>query len=539
VLDSVGRVLVRGPARLANVPAIAVALFAFAFGTYAFTATPGLGAYEPETAAVTEGFVRTGEFRVLDDTPMGKGQGVTGDDGQMVGRVGLPQPLLESPFYLAGWAMDGIASGNDDYRYRKWTVLFYNPFVLALVAPLIFLIMMRIHGSTAWSIAVAVMFVVASLAWPYAKLGLDATATLGMAIALFGFVAIRDTNRLWPWLTAGFGAGLAVAAKQYELPALVAMALLAWPALRAADAGWRVRRVAALITPFAAWMAGMAWYNWSRVGSPLKTGNAEYETTLAAPFNVVGFIVSPGKGLLWYSPLVIIGLLGLVALIRADRRLGLAIGLSFALGVVFVALTPNWTDETWGPRYLLPVAWLMLLPIPWWATTRGRRRVLGAVAVVAVAVQLVAILVPYGQIVPSTEALTGYPLFQQRGPGEEADVPFGRDSVRWIPQLSPLLIQGALVVSRVGQAVGTGPITLRYEPYEGAPHKLVLSREFAAKVGFSRPDFWWIQRGAGMRAALAALAALAAIGSAALLASTAAWHLRREGLQRRPDPIAA
>jgi hypothetical protein len=524
--------------RLATVPALAAALFVFAFATYAFTATPVLGAYEPETAAVTEGFVQTGEFRILDDTPIGRGLGFPGEGGELIGRVGLPQPLLEAPFYLAGWAMDGIASGDDDFRYRKWTVLFYNPFVLAVVAPLIFLILMRVHGSTAWSIAIAGLFVVASMAWPYAKIGVDATATLGMALALFGAVSTRDTDRLWPWVTAGFGAGLAVAAKQYELPAVTAMGLLAWPALRAA-AGQRVRRFSALLLPFAAWMAGVAWYNWSRVGSPFKTGNADYEMTLAAPFNVVGFIVSPGKGLVWYSPLVIIGMVGLVALLRADKRFGWAIGLAALLGVVFVALTPNWTDETWGPRYVLPVAWLLLLPIPWWATTRGRRRVLGAVAVVAVAVQLVAILVPYPQILPSAEALTGYPLYQQRGPGQVADAPFGRDSVRWIPQLSPLLIQGALVASRVGQAVGTGPITLRYEPYEGAPHKLVLSREYAAKVGFARPDFWWIQPGAGMRAWLAALAALAAIGSGVLLASVARGRLGDRVPHPRSHPIAA
>jgi hypothetical protein len=107
--------------------------------------------------------------------------------------------------------------------------------------------------------------------------------------------------------------------------------------------------------------------------------------------------------------------------------------------------------------------------------------------------------------------------------------------------LSPLLIHGALIASKVGQALGTGPITLRYEPFEGAPHRLVLSREFAAKAGFARPDFWWIQPDAGMRAWLAAVAALATMGSAALLASAVAGRMGPVAGHPRSgsEPVAA
>jgi hypothetical protein len=509
--------------RLVGTPVLAAAVFVFALGTYAFTASRGLDGYEPETAAVTEGFARTGEFRIVEDSPLAAGVGFEGKDGELIGRVGLPQPLLEAPFYLVGWAIDAVASGSEQYRYRRGTILLYNPFVLALVAVLILLIMLRVHGSTAWSIVIAALFTLASMAWPYSKIGMDTTATLGVAIAFFGAVAARDADGLWPWWTAGFGAGLAVAAKQYELPVVAAMGLLMWPGLRVARRE-RLRRVGALLLPFLAWMAAMAWYNWSRLGSATETGNADYEQTLAAPLNAIGFLVSPGKGLVWYSPLVVLGVLGLVALWRRDRRLALTIAIVFVLGVVFVALTPHWTDETWGPRYLLPVAWLLLIPIPWWVTTRLRQRVLGTVAVLSVAVQLVAILVPYAQTVRSTQALTGYPLYQQRGPGVVQDVPFGRDSVRWIPQLSPLLIQGSLVVSRIGQELGAPPITLRYEPFEGQPHKLVLSERFAAEVGFV--DLWWTDPRAGTSGWLAVVAALAALGSAAFLTAVATGRTR-------------
>jgi hypothetical protein len=151
--------------------------------------------------------------------------------------------------------------------------------------------------------------------------------------------------------------------------------------------------------------------------------------TLSAPFNAVRFFLSPGKGLLWYSPLVVLGSAGLFTLRRRDRQLALTLVVVVALGVAAVAVTPYWTDETWGPRYLLPVAWLLLVPIPWWATKRSRRRILGAVATIAVAVQLIGVIVPTAPVVDSAEALTGATLYQQRGPGQVADAPFGHDSL--------------------------------------------------------------------------------------------------------------
>jgi hypothetical protein len=497
---------------------VGLAVFVVAFAVYVLTAPQGLRAYEPETAALTEGFVRTGEFQIIEDSPMATSPGVRGKDGKLVGRVGLPQPVAEAPFYLAGWTLDTVA--NSDYRYRKKAMLLFNGFVMALVAALVFLISEQLQGSRRWSIAIAFLFAFASLAWPYSKIGAESMVTLGFALALWAALIARGSPKLWPWALAGFGAGMAVAAKQYALVPIAAMTLVVWPAWRA-DASRRIARLAAVAVPFAAWMVAMLYYNWERTGSIFKTANSEYSATWAAPVNLIGFLVSPGKGLLWYSPLVVLGVLGVVVLWREDRKLAVALTAVFVAGLCVVAIVPHWSDETWGPRYLMPVAWLPLLAIPFWATTRRRVQVVGAVAAVAVVVQLVAIVAPFTQVVKSTEGLTGIPLFEQREPGQEKTAPFGRDSIRWIPQLSPLLTQSALVVSRAATVVGLPPITLRYAPYEGAAHRLTLSEDFAEEVGFIRPDFWWLQRDAGKAGVLAALLAV-------LAALTAGRVIRRE-----------
>jgi hypothetical protein len=498
---------------------LAVVIFLLAFAVYVLTAPRVLRAYEPETAGVTEGLVRTGDFKILRGSPLVTAGGVAGKDGKLVGRVGLPQPLAEAPFYAAGWLADTAADSG--YRYRTKVLLTFNGFVLALTAALVFLICRHLPVSTPWSIAVALAFAFASLAWPYSKVGAESMVTLGVALTLLGALIARRSANLWPWALVGAGAGMAVAAKQYSLPAVAAMGLLLYPALKAEPAK-RLARLLAVAGPFLVWVAGMAYYNWARTGSVLETGNTEYQTTWAAPLNAIGFLVSPGKGLVWYSPLVIVGALGLVALWRKDRRLALTLGLVFALGVLVASLVPHWTDETWGPRYLMPVAWLPLLAIPFWATSAARVRVVAALATIAVLVQLVAVLVPFTQVIQSTQSLTGQPLFEERDqPVKTAAL--GRDSVRWVPQLSPLLVQSTLVASRAATGVGLPPITLNYHPYEGPQHRLTLSKEFATQVGFERPDFWWIQAGAGKAGLLAAL--LAAVVAA--LAGRALWRARQ------------
>src|SRR6185503_15467606 len=101
--------------------------------------------------------------------------------------------------------------------------------------------------------------------------------------------------------------------------------------------------------------------------------------TLSAPLNVVGLLVSPGKGLIFYSPLVILGALGLPRLWRQDRWTVLSLGSLLLLLTCIAGASRYWGDEVWGPRFLVAAAWTMLVPIAWWCDSALRRRVLVAV----------------------------------------------------------------------------------------------------------------------------------------------------------------
>ena len=139
--------------------------------------------------ATAEGFVRTGDFQVLPDSayaPRGSvGEGIQGKNGKLVGRAGLPQPLLMTPFYVVGWGIDQLDSGGRATRFRSLAELFYNPVIAALAAGLVFLIVVRIR-SLRWAIVIAVLFTVASIAWPYSKIGMDNTVLLGVVLTMTG-----------------------------------------------------------------------------------------------------------------------------------------------------------------------------------------------------------------------------------------------------------------------------------------------------------------------------------------------------------------
>ena len=75
--------------------------------------------------------------------------------------------------------------------------------------------------------------------------------------------------------------------------------------------------------PLLGWIAAIAWYNWFRFGSPTTPGTPN-PCYLTAPLNVLGLLFSPGKGLIFYSPLVVLGAIGLPRLWRRDRSLAAA-----------------------------------------------------------------------------------------------------------------------------------------------------------------------------------------------------------------------
>jgi hypothetical protein len=139
---------------------------------------------------------------------------------------------------------------------------------------------------------------------------------------------------------------------------LGAAVLIRLDSVLALPAFWRGPRRTARLLPGLA-LSALIWglANWHRFGSPLRDGHGQDPAAALEPssLGVVGLLVSPGKGLVFYAPVVLLGL----ALCR-DWRLWTPL----AASVLLHGLMHDWTGGTgWGPRFLVPVLPLVLLPL--------------------------------------------------------------------------------------------------------------------------------------------------------------------------------
>lgn len=98
-------------------------------------------------------------------------------------------------------------------------------------------------------------------------------------------------------------------------------------------------------------------YNFVRFGNPLTFGPKWDGFTLCCVREAaVGLLVSPGRGLVWYCPVAIIGLIGAVREARQGRPGGALVLGTFAAYFALHAVWGQWQGGwSWGPRLLVPV----------------------------------------------------------------------------------------------------------------------------------------------------------------------------------------
>jgi hypothetical protein len=210
--------------------------------------------------------------------------------------------------------------------------------------------------------------------------------------------------------------------------------------------------------------------------------------TVSAPLNFLGLIFSPGKGLILYSPLVVLGALGLPRLWKLDRWLVLALLAFFVSLTALSGVSTYWGDEVWGPRYIVPAAWTLLVPIAWWAGSVTRQKVVVGVACLAIFVQVIGVSAQYAHYIDVARGLTGIPLYEDRTGVPLEKIPYGDDPTRWVPELSALLVQTeGLISSQIVERLGGDGLEVTYAPFEGRSRTVNLSDPLYKMP----PDFWW------------------------------------------------
>jgi hypothetical protein len=158
---------------------------------------------------------------------------------------------------------------------------------------------------------------------------------------------------------AGLPLALAVAARHAGIALALALALgiaARWP-----------RRIPHMLLWAAPVVTLQLAYQWLYFGSPVSHGFSGGFARFSAPWGVghLGLLVSPGKGLVFFTPVALIAAAGLVrALIRGERWLAATLGAGFVAHWLLVGRWAEWHGgECWGPRLMtdaLPFLFLFL-----------------------------------------------------------------------------------------------------------------------------------------------------------------------------------
>jgi hypothetical protein len=115
-------------------------------------------------------------------------------------------------------------------------------------------------------------------------------------------------------------------------------------------------------------------YNYIRFGSPISFGQSwmthASSEIITAPLSsreskfiltgLLGQLLSPGRGIIWYSPCVVLGIVGF-RYIRKSKLIEASLIIVFSLLFLVVNSGGWWVAGwAWGPRYLLPIFPLLL-----------------------------------------------------------------------------------------------------------------------------------------------------------------------------------
>jgi hypothetical protein len=340
------------------------------------------------------------------------GWGCRGSDGRFYASHGIGYSLALVPFYLAAEGAERLsaAPGCGDPLWRRcvpiqltsWTTV---PLSAATVA-LLCLFALEMGYALGSAVGVSLLYALASPAWPYARFGFDVTLTgllLLAAVRCAWWAGSGSGPRIRLWLLAGLWSALAVAVRLPTLAALLPLPIWCWRASDSQSRRGRLLAMGAYCAPIGLALGWTAWYNAARFGSVFNdghVGNAAEDLTRSPWTALAGLAISPGKGLVWYCPLVLLLLWSWPAFRRRHgARAWLVPAVILASLPPYIAVTDWYGGSAWGPRFLLPVLplfFLALLPLPSLMSGRWRRRVpVAALVLLSAAVQLAGQMVSY------------------------------------------------------------------------------------------------------------------------------------------------
>ena len=265
----------------------------------------------------------------------------------------------------------------------RFLISFFNILVSCICVYTFYLISRRFVGSDLVAFFVSIVYALGTMTWNYA--GTMFSEPLATLFALLSFYYLLGP----PGHPGDLPSGKSLALSGLMLGCSVATHITAmlfvpffalYPFLQAKriePAFWKSIRISLpFVIGLGLVLLLLGVYNYARFGNMFETGRSVdpeamksfgYGSFTTPWEGLVGLTVSWGKGLLWYSPAVLLGLLGLREFFRTYRTLSWSLLCMVIFRLLFLACRSDWHGGyCLGPRYLLMIIPFTLIPFGFW-----------------------------------------------------------------------------------------------------------------------------------------------------------------------------
>jgi hypothetical protein len=344
---------------------IYLSLFIFFSSLYIFTSS-GNSVFDSDASIARYELTKSIAERL--DFSIPSGYGVRGPDGRDYSWFGLGYSLFSLPFYYIG-KLSGSNPGS--------AVSLINHLVGAAAVILIFRFLMVLGYSRRTSLLVSMFYGIGTIAWPIEKQPFDHTLETFLVLFsvywIYQFHSNCKTSRL---IYSSAFLGFAFLVRPTSILAVASIAIfIVLHNLKLSETRKpfpsMIKDIGLFFITFLPFLAIFFLYDYIRFGSIFETGytlianrlGIDFFSGTPMPAGLYGFLLSPGKGYFYYSPVAVLFFFGINSFRKKNPELSACFISMILFYLLFLSKNIFWHgDWAWGPRYLMVLTPFIIIP---------------------------------------------------------------------------------------------------------------------------------------------------------------------------------